>query len=115
MFQSDMKEEIMSRMLLFLCGLFFGNGIPHFINGMSGKITRHPFVYRWLPFVPNSLFNVFWGFLSFAFALVFYTLWQTAEPGAAFSIGFNGDFLLFCAGALATALFLSVYFIGGGW
>lgn len=105
----------MSRIFLFLCGLFFGNGIPHFINGISGKITRHPFIYRWLAFIPNSLFNVLWGCLSFTIALGFFTLWQKAEPAAAFEIGFNGEFLIFCAGVLITATFLSVYFIGGGW
>ena len=59
----------MEIVLLFLSGLFFANGIPHFVNGISGKDFHNPSLHRLMPRVPSPLFNVIWGLLNFCVAL----------------------------------------------
>jgi hypothetical protein len=52
--------------LSFIAGLFAANGIPHFINGITGKSHSTPFGNSSSPVV-----NVIWGWLNFAAALAF--------------------------------------------
>src|ERR1700722_12887885 len=60
-------------LLQFVAGLFLANGVPHFVQGMSGAWFQTPFASP--PGVGESppLVNVLWGFLNLAvgFALLF--------------------------------------------
>jgi hypothetical protein len=60
-------------LLQFVAGLFLANGVPHFVQGVSGAWFQTPFA--WPPGVGESspLVNVLWGFLNLAvgFALLF--------------------------------------------
>ena len=57
----------------FAAGALLANGVPHFVNGISGKRFQSPFA--WPPGVGESppLVNVIWGLANFAggFALIF--------------------------------------------
>src|SRR5512145_161572 len=70
-------------MALFLAGLFLANGIPHFVNGISGRNFHNPFLHRFMPTVPSPLFNVIWGLLNFC--LVIFIL--TRIEGLNFQVG----------------------------
>jgi hypothetical protein len=68
--QLTSKLEIMMEIvLLFLSGLLCANGIPHFVNGISGKNFHNPSLHRLMPSVPSPLFNVIWGLLNFCLSL----------------------------------------------
>ncbi len=60
-------------LLQFVAGLFLANGVPHFVQGISGNRFQSPFASP--PGVGESspLINVLWGFLNLAvgFALLF--------------------------------------------
>lgn len=78
--------------LMFLAGLFFANGIPHFIHGASGEPFHTPFVYRLVPAVPSTLVNSVWGLGNFLLAAVLISFLQpsagpNAQTGAA-AVGF---------------------------
>ena len=66
--------------LQFVSGLILANGVPHFVQGISGHRFQTPFASP--PGVGESspLVNVLWGFgnLAFGFAL----LWSFAPKGA---------------------------------
>src|SRR5271167_367211 len=60
-------------LLQFLAGVFLANGVPHFVQGISGHSFQTPFASP--PGVGESspVVNVLWGFLNLAvgFALLF--------------------------------------------
>ena len=60
-------------LLQFVAGLFLANGIPHFVQGISGHWFQSPFASP--PGVGESspIVNVLWGFLNLVigFALLF--------------------------------------------
>jgi hypothetical protein len=60
-------------LLQFAAGLFLANGVPHFVQGISGRPFPTPFASP--PGVGDSspIVNVLWGFLNLAvgFALLF--------------------------------------------
>ena len=60
-------------LLQFVAGLFLANGVPHFVQGISGNWFQTPFASP--PGVGESspVVNVLWGFLNLAvgFALLF--------------------------------------------
>ncbi|MBI1257413.1 MAG: hypothetical protein GC204_08075 [Chloroflexi bacterium] len=79
--------------VLFLAGLFFANGIPHFVNGISGRNFHNPSLHRFMPNVPSPLFNVIWGLLNFGLALLLLTAAEIKTPfvrleGILFALGF---------------------------
>jgi hypothetical protein len=49
----------------FLVGGLLGNGVPHFVFGMAGKIFRSPFGQKSKPRV-----NVLWGLSNFLLATI---------------------------------------------
>jgi hypothetical protein len=67
-------------LLQFVSGLFLANGVPHFVQGISGHRFQSPFASP--PGVGESspLVNVLWGFgnLAIGFAI----LWSFAPKGA---------------------------------
>ena len=88
----------------FLAGLFFANGIPHFINGISGKDFHNPFLHQFVPAIPSPLFNVIWGLLNFCLAIYILSLMN------GLNIGRNWDMILFGIGFAFAAIGLSIFF-----
>jgi hypothetical protein len=88
----------------FAAGAFLANGVPHFVNGISGRRFQSPFA--WPPGVGESppAVNVIWGLANFAggFALVFGV--------GDFRFGLNRAAMMAGLGALAASVFLAVYF-----
>ena len=95
---------MMKPIALFLAGLLFANGIPHFINGISGKNFHNPTLHRFFPNVPSPLFNVIWGLLNFGLVIFFLT------QAAVFTIPLSGEAVLFAAGFTFAAIGLSIFF-----
>lgn len=60
----------------FFAGLFFANGIPHFVNGVSGRSFQSPFAKP--PGVGESspVINVIWGVINI---FVLYGLLRTVD------------------------------------
>ncbi len=94
----------MAYILSLFSGLLFANGIPHFVNGISGKEFHNPSLHRVFPNVPSPLFNVIWGLCNFVVAAVL----SAIMPGL--QLGFNARFLSFCAGFGFAAIGLSMFF-----
>ena len=80
--------------LLFIAGLIFANGIPHFVNGISGKrFNLPPRGVR----IGSAAVNVLWGWFNFVLATIvigFAVGWDTETVISAASILFG---VLVCA------------------
>jgi hypothetical protein len=91
-------------LLQFVSGVFLANGVPHFVQGISGNCFQTPFATP--PGVGESspIVNVLWGFFNLAvgFALLF----AFAPKGA--DVVF--EWALVALGALAIALYLAWHF-----
>src|SRR6516165_5395807 len=91
-------------LLQFVAGLFLGNGVPHFVQGMSGQWFQTPFASPRGVGESSPTVNVLWGFFNLAvgFALLF----AFAPKGADVIVewGFVG------LGALLIALYLARHF-----
>jgi hypothetical protein len=88
----------------FGAGVFLANGVPHFVNGISGKNFQSPFASP--PGVGESspLVNVIWGMVNFFVGVVL--LCGVSN----FQCGLNFDTLVFCLGVFLTSLSLSWHF-----
>ena len=88
----------------FVAGLFLANGVPHFVNGISGKKFQSPFAKP--PGVGESspLVNVIWGLVNF---IIGYAL---ISGFGDFAFGFTLDALMVGLGALVAALWLARHF-----
>jgi hypothetical protein len=90
--------------LQFVSGLFLANGVPHFVQGISGHWFQTPFASP--PGVGESspTVNVLWGFLNLAigFALLF----AFAPKGSDVIL----EWTFVGLGALVMALFLARHF-----
>jgi hypothetical protein len=88
----------------FAAGALLANGVPHFVNGISGKRFQSPFA--WPAGVGESppLVNVLWGLANFAggFALIFGV--------GHFRFGMNRAAIMVGLGALAISVLLSMFF-----
>jgi len=89
---------------LFLSGMFFANGVPHFVHGISGEAFHNPFLHRFVPSVPSPLFNVVWGLLSFGLAIAL----GSRSDGLAWGLHAHG--IAWGAGFVFAAVGLSLYF-----
>jgi hypothetical protein len=91
-------------LLQFVAGLFLANGVPHFVQGISGHSFQTPFASP--PGVGESspMVNVLWGFFNLAvgFALLF----EFAPKGA--DVVF--EWVCFGLGALVMAVFCAWHF-----
>ena len=94
----------MHLVVLFFSGLFAANGIPHFINGISGRPFHSPFARPFGKKLSSPLTNVLWGLLNFILALA--ALWLAG--GCPF--GFNPETILLCLGFVLTSIGLAVFF-----
>ena len=91
-------------LLQFVAGLFLANGVPHFVQGISGAWFQTPFASP--PGVGESspVVNVLWGFLNLVvgFALLF----EFAPKGADVVL----EWVFVGLGALVMALFCAWHF-----
>ena len=88
-------------LLEFLSGAFLANGVPHFVQGVSGNPFQSPFAKP--PGIGESspLSNVLWGFANLvAGALLLHFFWPVGVAG----------WCLVGAGALLLAVQASVHF-----
>jgi hypothetical protein len=94
----------MDYLAYFAAGLLLTNGIPHFVNGVSGVKFQSPFASP--PGVGESppLVNVIWGLVNFILGFLLIT--GVGE----FSIGISLDSFTFGIGAILMSLILSWYF-----
>lgn len=88
----------------FITGCLFINGVPHFVQGISGNSFQSPFAKP--PGVGESspLVNVLWGASNFVagYALLAYV--------GFFALGINLPTFIFLSGALITAVGLALHF-----
>lgn len=105
----------MCKLLLFFAGAFLANSIPHYVNGISGKEFVRPFLYRFVEWMPNPLFNVIWGMGWMSLSLFVFKMYSQLNHGLQFSIGLNPDFIVFASGFIIVSIFLSIFFSNGGW
>lgn len=90
-------------LILFLAGLFLANGIPHFVNGISGRRFHSPFARPFVKGRSSALSNVLWGLLNFAAGIAL----LGTKP---LTPGLNSDFVAFACGFGVTAIGLAVFF-----
>jgi hypothetical protein len=88
----------------FVSGLFLTNGVPHFVQGVSGNLFQSPFGSP--PGVGESspLSNTLWGFANLAVGFAILGSFWPQGSGAA--VGW----ILMGFGALVAAVRLSTYF-----
>ena len=90
--------------LQFVAGLFLANGVPHFVQGISGQAFQTPFASP--PGIGESspVVNVLWGFLNLVigFALLF----AFAPKGADVIV----EWACVALGALIISLFCARHF-----
>src|SRR4249919_2816344 len=91
-------------LLQFFSGLLLANGVPHFVQGISGAWFQTPFASP--PGVGESspVVNVLWGFLNLAtgFALLF----EFSPQGADVVL----EWVLVSLGLLVTSIFCAWHF-----
>jgi len=87
----------------FFAGVFLANGIPHFVQGISGKKFQSPFASPRGVGESSSLVNVIWGMVNFlaGYALIFGI--------GDFTIGFTRAVIMAGLGAFLTAMVLALY------
>ncbi len=91
-------------LLQFVSGLLLANGVPHFVQGISGHPFQTPFASPRGVGESSPVVNVLWGFLNLAagFALLFAFSPKGSDVIAEWS--------LVGLGALLMALFLARHF-----
>jgi hypothetical protein len=94
----------MEYLAYFAAGAFIANGIPHFVNGVSGKRFQSPFASP--PGVGESspLVNVIWGLINLVVG------WLLVTAVGDFTTGLSADMLVLMGGFTLMALVLAWYF-----
>lgn len=85
-------------------GLFLANGVPHFVNGISGNKFQSPFAKPPGVGESSALVNVLWGTANFVIGYVLLTAVGN------FAWGLTLDALLVAAGMLIAAVGLALHF-----
>ncbi len=88
----------------FFAGVFLANGVPHFVQGISGKKFPSPFSSPPVRGESPPLVNALWGLANF---FIGYTL--IFEVGD-FHFGMTRDVLMVGLGALLISVALSITF-----
>lgn len=90
--------------MYFFAGVFLVNGVPHFVNGVSGNPFQSPFASP--PGIGESspVVNVLWGAVNFIGGYLL-----LANAGF-FGLGLNLPSFSFIGGGLAIAVVLAVHF-----
>jgi hypothetical protein len=88
----------------FIAGFFLVNGIPHFVNGISGRKFQSPFAKPPGVGESSAVLNVIWGLVNFivGYALV----WAVGD----FKCGFTMDMLMLGLGVVVGAIALAWWF-----
>ena len=94
----------MDIIVLFIVGLFFANGIPHFVHGISGKKFPSPFSKPPGKGLSPSIINVLWGLTNFLVAIALYTITD------GLSLGLNAGFIAFALGFVVMSFGLAIFF-----
>jgi hypothetical protein len=88
----------------FVAGAFLANGVPHFVNGISGRKFPSPFASPPTVGESSALVNVIWGLVNFAIGFVLMRFVGN------FRHTFNLNVLMVFLGALVMSLGLAWYF-----
>lgn len=85
-------------------GIFLANGVPHFVNGISGNRFQTPFASPPAVGESSPLINVFWGIGNFVVGVLL-----LAGIGR-FELGINADTLAFVIGIVMISSVLAWHF-----
>ncbi|MBB4233673.1 hypothetical protein [Rhizobium esperanzae] len=88
----------------FIAAAFLTNGIPHFVNGVSGRAFRIPLAQQGR--LGSPMANVVWGWVNFLIAFLLF-----ANIGPLY-IGTPGDTIFVAAGMLVAGVLLARFFEG---
>lgn len=88
----------------FVAGLLLANGIPHFVNGISGRRFQSPFASPPGRGESSPLTNVIWGLVNFIIGYLLLT------GIGAFQGGLTVVTLVICLGFILMSIILAVYF-----
>lgn len=88
----------------FAAGLFIANGVPHFVNGVSGRKFQSPFASPPGVGLSSAQVNVIWGLVNFF--LGYFLLFAVGD----FAVGLTLDALAAAAGVSVMAVGLAIYF-----
>ena len=94
----------MNYLAYFASGLFITNGIPHFVNGISGRKFQSPFASPSGVGESSPLINVIWGMVNFILGYLLLT------GVGDFASGISLDSVIFGLGSILMALILSWHF-----
>ncbi len=78
--QRDLNMPPHVYLLQFVSGLFLANGVPHFVQGISGHWFQTPFATPRGVGESSPVVNVVWGFANFVVG--FAILWSFEPKGA---------------------------------
>ena len=90
--------------IYFFAGGFLANGVPHFVNGISGRKFPTPFAHPPGIGLSSPTVNVLWGFTKFVVGSLLLTVIGS------FLLGLTFETLVAILGALAISLFSSRVF-----
>jgi hypothetical protein len=88
-------------LLQFVSGLFLANGVPHFVQGISGHWFQTPFATPPGVGLSPPVVNVLWGFLNLAIG--FALLWTFTPKGRDVA----WEWMLVGLGVLVAAVYLA--------
>ena len=88
----------------FVAGLLLANGVPHFVNGISGRRFQSPFASPPGRGESSPLINVIWGLVNFIIGYLLLTGFGE------FQGGLTVDTLVICLGFILMSIILAVYF-----
>jgi hypothetical protein len=91
-------------LLEFVSGLLLTNGVPHFVQGVSGHRFQSPFAAPRGVGESSPLINVLWGFANLAAGFIL--LWLFGPYGFEPAVGW----IVVGLGVLVAAVGMSVYF-----
>ncbi len=97
----------MNQVFSILAGIFITNGIPHFVNGISGKQFHSPFAKPPGKGKSSPLSNVIWGLINFLIGFILINFIDQLK------IGINLNFILFMLGVIFVSINLSRFFNHG--
>ncbi|WP_158814416.1 hypothetical protein [Methylocapsa sp. S129] len=91
-------------LLQFVSGLFLANGVPHFVQGISGHWFQTPFATPRGVGESSPVVNVLWGFANIAIG--FSLLWSFAPKGSEVA----AEWMIVGLGVLVAAVYLARHF-----
>ena len=88
----------------FFGGVFAANAVPHFVQGISGRLFQTPFARPRGPGQSSSIVNMVWALINLLI------VWLLLGRVGTFDIADVGDALSFGLGLAFIGLFLSFHF-----